>query len=337
MPSVDAYGIGIVGAGSIVEAAHLPAYRALGLRVEAIYDQNLERSSALARRFGIPAICRDLDTMLGDDSIAVIDVAVPPKSQPKIAKAVIRAGKHLLCQKPLACLIADAEHLVIAAEQRGVVLAVNSNMRWEPVIRRTLDAVSAGRLGELRSGEFVVRYHEKWSSWSWLVDSPRLLILFDTIHVLDVTRKLFGEPSVLSASYGRTAAGLLGETWVDLNLTYPSGAQVVISEDSQCPAESTLARFRLQGSAASIEGTFGIYYDYPVGRADTFRLVPRDRAEDSIPMEKLPDRWIPDAFGFTMTELLSAIEDGRPPSHSGRDHLDTLRLIDRIYQEPKDG
>jgi predicted dehydrogenase len=160
---------------------------------------------------------------------------------------VIRAGKYLLCQKPLACLIADAEQLVIAAEQRGVAPAVNSNMRWEPAIRRTLDTVSAGRLGELRSGEFIARCHEKWSSWPWLVDSPRLLILFDTIHVLDVTGKLFGAPCVLNASYGRAAAWLLGETWVDLHLTYPSGAQVVISEDSQCSAESTVAAFTCKG------------------------------------------------------------------------------------------
>ena len=96
-------------------------------------------------------------------------------------------------------------------------------------------------------------------------------------------------------------------------------------------------RFHLQGSAASIEGTFGIYYDYPVGRADNSAWFRGTAAEDSIPTETLPDRWIPDAFGFTMTELLSAIEDGRPPSHSGRDHLDTLCLIDRIYQEPKHG
>jgi len=323
-------GIGIVGAGGIVSAAHLPAYRTAGFSVRAIYDRDRSRAEALALKFSIPRVCGSLDELLADDSVDIVDIAVPPQYQPEIAWRAIQSRKHLLCQKPLALSVPDAETLMTAADRHGVILAVNVNMRWEPAMRTAQEWIKSGAIGQLRSASFDVRYYEDWESWPWLVRSERLVILFDAVHIIDITRRLFGEPSRVDAKYGRMAAdNLAGETWADISLNYVNGAAVRIVENSRAPRETTSASFEIQGTDGTIDGTLGIYYDYPIGRADTVRLTTRDGAIEQPGL----GRWIPDAFRFTMSALLRAVDQGQEPENSGRDHVSTLKLVERIYRE----
>src|SRR5207244_3533424 len=116
--------IGIAGAGAIVTSSHLPAYRAAGYRVAAIYDRDPERARAAAQQFGIPHVCATLEELLADPGVTIADIAVPPFAQPEMARAAMAAGKHLLCQKPLAWTIEEADALVDEAAKAGVKLAV---------------------------------------------------------------------------------------------------------------------------------------------------------------------------------------------------------------------
>lgn len=324
--------IGIIGAGGIVKAAHLPAYRAAGFAVSAIYDKEVARAASLATEFGIPKVCHSLDELLEDSTVEVIDIAVPPDSQLEIAPKVIGCGKHLLCQKPLARTAAGAEILVKAAESVGVKLAVNVSMRWSPAMRETAELIRSGAIGDVRSVLFDVKYYEYWQSWPWLVPSDRLLILFDMIHILDVTRTIMGEARSVLARFGRAKdSDVAGETWADIRIEYGSNAVARFDEDSRIPPDRTCVRFHFTGSRGAISGTLGIYYDYPFGRADTLRVVPAGQVEETVAERQLPGRWVPDAFSETMRALFVAMDTDSLPQNSGRDHLKTLRLIDSIY------
>jgi predicted dehydrogenase len=324
--------IGIVGAGGIVKAAHLPAYRAAGFAVSAIYDREIDRATALAAEFDIPNVCRSLDEMLHDPSLEVIDIAVPPEAQAEVVYQAVAQGKHLLCQKPLARTAAEAKLLLEAAEAASVKLAVNVSMRWAPAMRETTDMIRRGAIGDVTSALFDVKYYEHWDAWPWLPGSDRLLVLFDMIHILDVTRTIMGQPVSLQARYGRAQdSEVRGETWADIQLDYGNKVFVRFDEDSRIPFTQTCVRFEFHGSRGSIFGTLGVYYDYPLGRADTIRLVPSGLNEKEIPERELPGRWAPDAFSETMRALLVAIENDSVPPNSGRDHLETLGLIDSIY------
>src|SRR5258708_33717444 len=109
--------IGIVGAGAIVTSAHLPAYTKAGFRVAAIFDREIDRARAAASQFGVPRVCASVEELLADPAIGIVDIAVPPVYQPPIARAAMAAGKHLLCQKPLAWTIEEAAALVAEAER----------------------------------------------------------------------------------------------------------------------------------------------------------------------------------------------------------------------------
>jgi predicted dehydrogenase len=324
--------IGMVGAGGIVKAAHLPAYRTAGFAVSAIYDRDVGRATALAAEFGIPKVYRELAEMLDDSSIEVMDIAVPPESQSEIVQQAIRRGKHLLCQKRLARTADEAQIQVKAAEDAGVKLAVNVSMRWAPAMRETADLIRRGVIGEVLEVLFDVKYYEYWHTWPWLVASGRLAILFDMIHILDVTRTIMGPARSVKARYGRAQdADVAGETWADIRLDYGDNVVGRFDEDSRIPPDQTAVRFRFTGSSGSISGTLGIYYDYPLGRADTLRLIPAGVDEETVLEKELPGRWVPDAFSETMSALLAAIENDSVPGNSGRDHLETLRLVDSIY------
>jgi predicted dehydrogenase len=321
-----------VGAGGIVKAAHLPAYRTAGFSVSAIYDHDVDRAASLAAEFDIPKVCRELNEMLDDSSIEVMDIAVPPESQSEIVLQAVGRGKHLLCQKPLARTAVEAEVLVKAAEDAGVTLAVNVSMRWAPAMRQAAELIRHGAIGDVLSVLFDVKYYEYWHTWPWLVASDRLVILFDMIHLLDVTRTTMGQARSVKARYGRAEdSDVAGETWADIWLNYGDSVAGRFDEDSRIPPDQTAVRFRFTGSRGSITGTLGIYYDYPFGRADTLRLIPDGVDEETVLEKELPGRWVPDAFSETMRALLAAIENDCVPVNSGRDHLDTLRLVDSIY------
>ena len=93
--------IGIIGAGGIVEAAHLPAYKKAGLPIFAITDINISRAEALATKFAIPKVFQTAEELLADDSIEVVDIAVPASEQPALLMAALEAGKHVLAQNHL--------------------------------------------------------------------------------------------------------------------------------------------------------------------------------------------------------------------------------------------
>jgi NAD-dependent oxidoreductase involved in siderophore biosynthesis len=90
----------IVGAGEIVDLAHLPAYREHGLDIVGITDINEDRAKEVAERHGIPRVYKSHQEIAADKDVAVVDIAVYPWVQHEIAIPMLDAGKDLLCQKP---------------------------------------------------------------------------------------------------------------------------------------------------------------------------------------------------------------------------------------------
>src|SRR5215470_10232639 len=95
-------GIGIVGAGGIVNYAHLPAYKKAGFKVVGITDRDRERAERTAKEHAIPKVFGSVDELLTDEKVEIADIAVYPTEQATIVERGAGAGKHLLCQKPFA-------------------------------------------------------------------------------------------------------------------------------------------------------------------------------------------------------------------------------------------
>ncbi len=119
MPRRLDHGIGIVGAGGVVNYAHLPAYAQAGFKVVGITDKSRERAEKTAGDHKIPKVYDSLEELVSDPAVEIVDIAVYPWETLNIGEKAIRAGKHILCQKPLADEYAKAESLVAMARKAG--------------------------------------------------------------------------------------------------------------------------------------------------------------------------------------------------------------------------
>ena len=330
-------GIGIVGCGGIVNYAHLPAYQASGFRVVACHDRDMTAAERTAAAHGIPRIAATLGDLLADDEVEIVDVAVTPEAQVAIAERAATAGKHLLCQKPLAPDYPAAARLVATARDAGVKLAVNQQMRWDAGIRVAHQLIAQGALGQPADARIEVSVRTPWHLWPWMAQSPRLEVMYHSIHYHDSLRFLFGEPTRVTAVHGRfPGQPETGETRTATVLEYENGLVTLVDVNHHNWSDDAYARFRFLGSGGIITGTIGLLYDYPHGRVDTlsYQANAEPRAWHDAPLQT---RWIPDAFAGPMASLMEAIESGGEPETSGEDNLGTLRIVHAAYRSAAEG
>src|ERR1700740_3683895 len=189
------HGIGIVGAGGIVNYAHLPAYKKAGFKIVGITDQNREKAERTAGEHGIPKVYESLGELIADPEVEIVDVAVYPASQLAMVEQATAAGKHLLCQKPFSDEYSNAVRSVRLAMEAKVKIAVNQQMRWDAGIRCARLLIDDGWLGTPSYGAIQVHCKTDWSLWPWIYRGKRLEIMFHSIHYIDSLRFLFGDPA----------------------------------------------------------------------------------------------------------------------------------------------
>jgi predicted dehydrogenase len=329
--------IGVIGAGVIAGAAHFPAYAKLNLPVAAVFDVNRGRAESLAGRWHTRC-ASDLENLLSDPQVEIVDIAVPPAAQVTIIETVLRAGKHVLAQKPLAPTLSEAKRLVDLADASGRCLVVNQQMRWSPVVNVIRNGIERQTLGVLQSLIFYIDLPvPPGRQPGWLAREPRLIALFNTIHFLDTARFLLGEPCSVVASIRQQDQHLdiAGETGLTAVLTFQGGAEVLIVDQRNAYGDH-LAFFRAGGSNGALRGRFGLWTNYPTGADDEIEYASVGAPDGWKPV-RTEGRWIPDAFVGPISELVEAIRGGPEPSTSGHDHLRTLALVEAIYTSAGSG
>lgn len=338
LPKKRDRGIGIVGAGAIVNVAHLPAYKKAGFTVAAITDLDYAKAEQTAHDFDIPTVHSSAEELIADPRVEIVDIAVYPQAQAEIAPKVAAAGKHFLCQKPLSEDFETAVRLVEAAERAGVRMAVNQQMRWDQAVRSTRSLMDRGWFGELAAGTIDSNIFTDWGMWPWIAAKDRLEYFYHSIHYLDSIRFLFGNPLTVLASMARYPGQFaVGETRTFTILEYSDTLQVHVVVNHNNWSERRHAIIRVEGTDGLAEGTLGLLYNYPHGRPDTLDFVSRSRYPGYTFSVNFEERWIPDAFVGPMADLQCAIEEDREPETSGRDNLDTLRVIHAAYRSAAEG
>ncbi len=145
--------IGIVGCGGIANGKHLPALSRQSERVElvAFCDLILERAEKAAKEYGAPGakVMLDYHEMMADPSIDVVHVCTPNRSHCEITVAALEAGKHVMCEKPMAKTVADAQKMLDAAKKSGKKLTIGYQNRFRPDSRLMKRYVERGDLGEI--------------------------------------------------------------------------------------------------------------------------------------------------------------------------------------------
>lgn len=323
-------GIGIVGAGEIVAGAHLPAYKLAGFNVLGIANRTRDRAEKLAQQFNIPNVYNNLDEMLTNDAIEIVDIAVAPWVQYDLAVSAARAGKHLLCQKPLHEELHDAHRLVDIVTEQGVKLAVNQQLRWDGRVRAVHQILREGWIGFPTMGTINVFIHNPWNL-VFMQSSKYQEIMYHSIHYLDTIRYLFGEPDRLFCSTGsKPSRGRGAETRSTTVLDYTGGQTVLVHCSTDNLTDKPLASFRFEGSDGVVTGEFDLFTGGG-GNPELLSIYSRKLDPSPSTTISIPERRVPHAFVGPMASLMCAIEDNADPDPSGMDNLGTLRLVHAAY------
>lgn len=325
--------IAIVGAGEIVDLAHLPAYREHGLDIVGITDINSGKAREVAKRHGIPKVYDCAADIAADADVAVVDVAVFPWVQYDVAVPLLDAGKHMLCQKPLSYDFDEAVKLVEHAEKRKVKMAVNQQLRFSESVAATKAMVDAGWIGEPFEMSWDFHVYTPWENWAWVAKQPRLDINQFTIHPLDAVRCILGNPRYAYGTQAREPGqSEAGETRTISVLEFAGETRAFLRSFHKNRTGDPRAEFRIDGTEGSIRGTIGLMYDYPKGRADTLEISSRVLPTDGWLPYPVTSRWIPTAFIGPMASLLEAIATDGQALTNARDNLDTLRIVHALYR-----
>jgi predicted dehydrogenase len=200
MANLASIGAAVIGTG-FIGTVHVEALRRIGVDVRGVLGSTPDRGAARADALGVRKAYASLDDLLADDSVRVVHVTSPNDLHVSQSRAALDAGKHVVCEKPLAMTAAESAALVGHAAERGLVNATNFNIRFYPLNQHVHQLVEEGGLGQVRL--VTGRYFQDWllleSDWNWRLQPDRGGAL--------------------------RAVGDIGSHWLDL-MTYVTGQHV---------------------------------------------------------------------------------------------------------------
>ena len=168
MTSIAGIGAAVIGTG-FIGTVHVEALRRIGVQVRGVLGSTPERGAKRAEALGVSRAYGSLDELLADDSVDVVHVTSPNDLHLPQAKAALAAGKHVVCEKPLAMTADESAELVGLAAETDLVNATNFNLRYYPLNQHAHELVADGGLGEVRL--VTGRYFQDWllleSDWNW--------------------------------------------------------------------------------------------------------------------------------------------------------------------------
>jgi predicted dehydrogenase len=188
--------LGIIGCGRVAEERHLPPLLNLPeVRVVAIADLDLARSSRLADRLGAALRFEDYRALLDRSDVDAVAILTPTGSHAEIGIAALDAGKHVLVEKPLALNLAECDRFISRAGQSNCKVVVGFNLRWHRLVRRALDFLAtgaAGRVKAIRSTYTHARTGETAPDWHRKLDLGGGVSFNEAVHHYDLWRLLTG-------------------------------------------------------------------------------------------------------------------------------------------------
>ncbi len=207
---------GLIGASTIAREWVIGAIRATGGEVASVMSTSAERGAAYARDNGIARSVTSLDDLLGDPQIDAVYISTTNELHRDQAIAVARAGKHILCEKPLAMTLADAHAMLAASREAGIVLATNHHLRNAANHRAMRDAIAAGRIGKPLAARVFHAVFLPPHLQGWRLDRPEAgggVILDITVHDADTLRFVLGDDPVEAVALGQS--GGMGQSGLE--------------------------------------------------------------------------------------------------------------------------
>jgi predicted dehydrogenase len=368
MSTMDELGVGMVG-HAFMGAAHSQAWRVvnrffdlpLRARMTAVCGRDEQRARAAAQRFGWDSHETDWRALIARDDIHIIDICTPGDSHAEIAIAALRAGKHVLCEKPLANTVVQAEAMAEAAQAahaQGVRAMCGFTYRRVPAVALMAKMIADGRVGRVHNVRAV--YLQDWlvdpsapMSWRLNAEQAGLGALGDIgSHIVDMVQYVTGDR--VSAVGGLTetfvhkrpeASGGVGQVTVDDAAVFvarlASGALATFEATRFATGRKNGLRVEVNGSAGAI--AFDLerlnelsFYDNtrPAAERGFTQILVTEAEHPYIAAWWPPGHLIGYEHAFThqARDFLEAIATGSDPTPSFADALGVQLVLDAVVR-----
>jgi len=268
-------GIGIIGCGKIAQVRHIPEFASNpDCKILGYFDNNFERAEQMAAKYGGHAY-RTLDELINDKEIDAVSVCVANSAHCEVTVKALKAGKNVLCEKPMATTIEECELMVKTCRERNLKLMIAQNQRLAPAHLKAKELIEQGCIGKVLTfhSSFGHSGPENWSidpgSNTWFFD-PKLAamgVMADLgIHKTDLIQYIIGQK--VQAVSARL---------VTLDKKSPDGNPIKVDDNAICIYEmnggaigtmtASWTYYGVEDNSTVIFGTEGILSIYEIGRA----------------------------------------------------------------------
>lgn len=261
--------VGIIGCGKIAQIRHIPEYVANPhATVYGFFDVNQERAAQIAKKYGGVAY-ESYQQMLADPQIEAVSVLTPNFTHAEISIAALNAGKHVLCEKPMATTLADCEKMAEAARKTGKKLMIGQNQRLAAAHKKAKELLESGAIGDIITfrTSFSHAGADNWSvdgRNSWFMDKNRSHFgaMADLgVHKTDLMVYLLGKRIA-------KASAVIGT----LNKKFPDGTPITVDDNAFCTyimedgtigtMNASWTNYGREDNSTSIYGTLGVMHIY---------------------------------------------------------------------------
>ncbi|MCF1710975.1 Gfo/Idh/MocA family oxidoreductase [Tabrizicola sp. J26] len=272
-------GAAVIGTG-FIGTVHLEALRRLGVPVRGVLGSSPERAADRATALGVARAYRSLAELLEDPSVDVVHVTSPNVAHFDQVMQILAAGRHVVCEKPLAMTSAQSAEMVAAASITGKVAAVCYNTRFYPLNQHAHRMVADGALGEVRL--VTGHYHQDWlvkpTDWNWRLETEEggelrsvgdigthwmdltsfitgqkvVSVMADLATFLPERQKPVGPVETFAAATGATQTRQIRtDDAATILLRFANGARGTVSTSQVSPGRKNSLVWDIAGSAAS--------------------------------------------------------------------------------------
>lgn len=337
---------GIIGSGMIAKF-HAKAIEAMdGGELHSIFGRSPEKNQALADEFG----CKNysnLDKFLADPDLEIVTIATPSGAHLEPAVAAAKAGKHIICEKPLEVTPARIDQMIAACDEADVTLAGIFNRRFHPAMDVFKKAVDDGRFGKLTMCDAYTKWYRDQAyydsgAWrgTWELDGGGAL-MNQSIHLIDQLIYLAGDVESVCASVAcLTHTGIEVEDTAVAILEFKNGARGVIQGSTSCwsstghPAEVDICGET--GSAFLADEQFRCW-DFAEEKPEDAEIKATMMQGSEVAGLGAND---PSAINFTghqlnFEDVVKAISNNQPPRIDGHEARKAVALICAIYESAR--
>lgn len=342
----------VIGTG-FIGPVHIEALRRLGIEVTGLLGADEEKTGRKADELRLAKAYGSLEELLAEPGLTSVHIATPNYLHAPMAKAAFAAGKHVVCEKPLAMDSAEGAEMLANAEASGLVHAVNFNFRYYPLVQQARAMVQNGDLGEVFQvyGRYVQDWLLKETDWNWRLEAdlggPMRAVSDIGSHWLDLSAFITGQRiTELCADFATflktrkkptrpldTFAGkqlnpdeyelrdIKTEDYASILLGFDGGARGVLTVSQVAAGRKNHCGFEINGSKASAAWNSERIEELWIGRRDTpSEVFLKDRtlmAPAAQPFSEVPGghaEGFRDTFKMLYSRVYAAIEQGGPPA-----------------------